>query len=488
MLEARRVITGRTYSERRENYVSLHKSAIMVDLQAHPSLASTWFGYDLTLPHDRPGLVQRLLHIDPLGLDPLSVRTSFPKLVAGDVDVQVSTIYALERDTIRKDLGVKVRLFGVTLPWTFTLYTVLSWLRWLPYLNTMWRSAVRVEDYYTGALIALDNMERQIARHMEQDPSTPGFRRIEVAHSPAELRALLARHSLAIVHALEGAHCLEGPETRRIQQREPDPHTRSPEGQAIVRREVLANLEAFYSRGVAIMGLCHYYPNEVSESVFSYPEPVLERIPYERWLQTWPDHTRGLTDLGKEVVDWMLTHGMIIDVSHVSPTSRMEIYNMVDTLHHGKKGAVLASHIGVQAMYNHPYNLADWEIEWFADHDCVVGVMLSSYWLAARDDLRLALGLITDTIDHLVRVGGEKVVAFGSDFDGFSNPPDEIQDASRWMELTRHLFAQYAVRRFTDSAGALLRREIVRKYSDDTIRAFLGGNALNTILQGWGRP
>jgi microsomal dipeptidase-like Zn-dependent dipeptidase len=477
MLTARREITGRTYGERRRSYQRIHRDATLVDLQAHSSLKATWFGYNLAETHDKPSLLEKILDINPLGFNPLVVRTAFPKLIEGHVDVQVSTVYALEKDAVQKDMVTTIKPFGITASY----YTLIKWLRWLPILKTAWQRAL-LPDYHEASLIAMNIIEQQVS----------GFPEIEFALTRPRLVELVNRNRLhpdrvvAMIHALEGAHCLEGPETLQIRQQQRDPRARSSDDNAIIQEEVLHNLDRFYERGVAIMGLAHYYPNETTESVFSYPERALENIPHDRWLDVWPDHTRGLTNLGREVINRMLTKGMIIDLSHVSPTARMEIYNMVDEDHGGKKGAVLASHIGLQAMYNHPYNLADWEIEWLADHDGVVGVILSNYWHTGREGVKLGLGHITDAIDHLVAVGGEKVVAFGSDFDGFSDPPDEVADATQWIRLTRHLFSQYRVE-VSESSNGLIKREIVRKYGDDAIQKFLGANAYHTILQGWGK-
>lgn len=481
MLKAHQLDAGSTYDDRKKSYQSLHASATLVDLQAHPSLKASWFPHQLTDAHYKPSLLQRLLHVNPLAFDPLSVRTSFPKLIDGKVNVQVSTVYALEEDAVKRDLVTELQILGI--PISMSFYTIVSALRWLPYLKRAWRNAI-APDYFNSCLIALDIIEAQADQYMKADASAPG---LGIAKTNTQLRTMLARKDIALVHALEGAHCLEGHKTRAIQAKVRDPRQRSAGDNAIVREEVMGNLQTFYERGVAIMGLAHYYPNEVTESVFSYPERALEKISHKRWQEIWPDHTRGLTDIGKEVVDWMIGEGMIVDLSHVSPTARMEIYRMVDSRHGGKPGAVLASHIGLQAMYNHPYNLADWEIKWLSDHEGVAGVMFSNYWHTGREGVKLGLGYLTDAIDHLIEVGGERVVAFGSDFDGFSDPPDEIADASQWVKLTRHLFSQYRVRENKEDTSGEDEPEIVRKYDDETIQQFLGGNAVHTILRGWGR-
>ena len=65
----------------------------------------------------------------------------------------------------------------------------------------------------------------------------------------------------------------------------------------------------------------------------------------------------------------------------------------------------------------------------------------------------------------MINVAGEEVVGIGTDFDGFTDPPDEIVDISQLPRMTQYLM----------SVG----------YKDETIRKFLGENALNLLLEGW---
>ena len=75
-------------------------------------------------------------------------------------------------------------------------------------------------------------------------------------------------------------------------------------------------------------------------------------------------------------------------------------------------------------------------------------------------------------------IGGEDVVAFGSDFDGFTDPPDDMRDMSDLPRLTRQLCSEY-------DGGSSGRRDDMRRWSDDVIAKFMGGNALRVLLEGW---
>ena len=90
-----------------------------------------------------------------------------------------------------------------------------------------------------------------------------------------------------------------------------------------------------------------------------------------------------------------------------------------------------------------------------------------NYWLSPVDTA-LGLKYISQTLHHIVQVAGEGVPALGTDFDGFTDPPDEIIDISQLPRLTRYLMAE----------GRL---------SEQAIGRILGGNTLALIRRGWGR-
>ena len=118
-------------------------------------------------------------------------------------------------------------------------------------------------------------------------------------------------------------------------------------------------------------------------------------------------------------------------------------------------------------------NLEDWEISWFSSHGCVIGVIFMNYWLSPIDT-GMGLKYIMQTIDRLTRFGGVDVVGLGSDFDGFTDPPDEITDLSQMPRLTREL-------------ASVMRSPSNVKYDDRAITKMLGGNSLRLLRNGWGR-
>ena len=70
--------------------------------------------------------------------------------------------------------------------------------------------------------------------------------------------------------------------------------------------------------------------------------------------------------------------------------------------------------------------------------------------------LRAPLSLVIDHIDHIVKLIGVDHVGLGSDFDGISSPPQQLDDVSTFPIITRELRK--------------------RGYSKKDVRKILGGN------------
>lgn len=450
-------------------------SEFVFDLHAHPAIKAAWFSKDLTQRHLlRQG--SGILSSDPLGFDPFVVRCSFPKLKNESgcgPSLLLSTVYALEHRALYEDLRIKTPIGSIP------IIALLKAARIMPSFRKAYSNFVQ-PDYFSATINTINTIEREA----EKDPNVLfAYCNEELSVSPTDdPRTTNQRNNIVLLHALEGAQSLEGRKTLSIQNetgtRDGNPNQRRPRTQSdeqIIEEEMLTNLEALFRRGVAVIGLSHFYPNEVTKSCFSFPERTLEMVPHKSWKTIVEGQGEGLTAIGQKVVRKMLELGIIIDLSHVSPVGRMEVYQ-ISSEYEGE-GQVIASHIGVQALHNHPYNLADWEIRWLADHGGVAGIILSSYWLSGQSGAKLGLGYVEKTVDHMVKVGGDTVVAFGSDFDGFSDPPDDVADALEWGHVSDYLSMQ----RILTSTG------LSTKYTSSQIEGFLGKNSLRTIKAGWGK-
>jgi membrane dipeptidase len=151
--------------------------------------------------------------------------------------------------------------------------------------------------------------------------------------------------------------------------------------------------------------------------------------------------------------------GVVVDVAHCTPVARRRVYEVTPP-----SQCLIASHVGVQAINPAPYNLTDEEIRLISDRGGVVSVIFMNYWLAPYETSH-GINEIVQTLRHLVRKGGVECVALGTDFDGFTDPPDDLKDAREMPRLTSRLVAE--------------------GFSQADIERMLGGNAMRVLRESW---
>jgi microsomal dipeptidase-like Zn-dependent dipeptidase len=408
-----------------------YQQAVVADLHAHPALKAMFLQWYMSLRH---------LNIIRSVYFPLSIRTNFDRLDMGGVDLLFSSSYAPEHQ-ILDDFSL-LQIGDITIG-------RLRQLRYIPFLWVVWWQ-VFGRSYYDVTRFSINELSKRVAVYNRT--KARDSRSIQLIKSVGELDTIFGqdkpKRPIAIINSVEGAHCLEG--------------------KSGSESEILANLENFFKDGVAYLTLAHFYPNKVANPTFPYPEFILKQLRFSRRQAMWRDLSLGLTPLGEKVVEKMLDLGMIIDVSHCTPTARQQVYDIAgNTMHR-----VMASHVGAYGIKPTPYNLEDWEIKWMADHGGVVGVIFMNDWLNSYAE-KMGLDNVSRTIQHVISVGGEDVVALGTDFDGFTDPPDDLIDSAEMPRLTQRLMSEYT------GLGT-------RRYSDDVVKKILGGNVLRVIRNGWG--
>ena len=124
-----------------------------------------------------------------------------------------------------------------------------------------------------------------------------------------------------------------------------------------------------------------------------------------------PDFTksekRGLKKKGRKTVELLDSLKIIVDLSHLSDGGTDEILE-------NRKIPTVATHSNAREICPWPRNLTDGQIKKIADCGGVVGVNFCKDFLGEGEPFELVLR----HIKHMIKVGGEEVVAFGSDFDG----------------------------------------------------------------------
>ena len=134
----------------------------------------------------------------------------------------------------------------------------------------------------------------------------------------------------------------------------------------------------------------------------------------------------GLSALGREAVERLDNNKIIIDISHLSDGGALDILE-------NRKIPVVASHSNAQGVLNVSRNLSDELIKKIADCGGVIGINFCKDFLGAP-----AFEYALKHIRHIIKIGGEEVVALGSDFDGIPVNPD-LPDCTRVPALLDYL-------------------------------------------------
>lgn len=163
----------------------------------------------------------------------------------------------------------------------------------------------------------------------------------------------------------------------------------------------MSRLTELYQKGIRLITLTWNH-----ENCIGYPNSRKEDL-----------MRRGLKPFGIEVVEQMNELGMVVDVSHLSDGG------FWDVLRHSRK-PVVASHSNARSLCAHPRNLSDDMIRALAGNGGVAGVNLYPYFVnisgkATAED-------VAKHVAYMYNVGGEELIAIGTDFDGFGEGELEL--------------------------------------------------------------
>lgn len=145
----------------------------------------------------------------------------------------------------------------------------------------------------------------------------------------------------------------------------------------------------------------------------------------------------GLTLFGKQVVAEMNRLGMLVDVSHISTAGFWSVIEI-------STKPIIATHSNAKSLCAHPRNLNDEQIKALAQNGGLAGITFAGQFL--EEDWRNAcIESVYKHIDYMLNlIGNDDHIGFGSDFDGISHPPYNIQGVQDYKPLIEYLSKYYS--------------------------------------------
>ncbi|MCA9014119.1 MAG: dipeptidase [Planctomycetaceae bacterium] len=236
----------------------------------------------------------------------------------------------------------------------------------------------------------------------------------------------------------------------------------------------LSLLRVFYGLGVRYMTLTH------SDSL--------------DWADSATDEAKnkGLSPFGEEVVLTMNRLGMLVDISHVSPETMEDVLRV-------SKAPIIASHSSARAIADHARNVPDEILLKIKQNGGVVMVNYFSGFVVPesarqmtemfnvrrelkqkypnesdfnreynrwKNSHKMKPGTIHDVvdhIDHIAKVAGTAHVGIGSDYDGVSTLPAQLEDVATYPLITQAL--------------------LDRGYTDQQIKQIMGQNLMRALRE-----
>jgi membrane dipeptidase len=299
------------------------------------------------------------------------------------------------------------------------------------YLGRLQEGGVRIEFLTVGGdmPVTMDGAGRPDVRAREligdvvfEAEASPELR---IVHSVGDLDAALAEDQVAFVLHFEGCRPLLG---------------------------TVELAREFHRLGLRSAQLTWNYRNELADGIGA-------------------SDAGGLTPIGREIVAELDRQGFVFDVSHLTEQGFWDLLEVV-------RGPVVASHANATAVWPHPRNLTDEQIQALAARGGYVGVCFFPAFIGPDPTLERLI----DHVDHLAQLVGIDHIAVGPDYVDFAldlmtadmTSGGAPVDYGESFEFPEGLQRVETLPVFT--AGLL-----GRGYAEDDVARILGGNALRVL-------
>ncbi|GMM48025.1 hypothetical protein DAPK24_046230 [Pichia kluyveri] len=180
----------------------------------------------------------------------------------------------------------------------------------------------------------------------------------------------------------------------------------------------LAVVRQYYALGVRYITLTHNCDNPFATAASSVTGGL-------------PD--KGLSDYGRDCVKEMNRLGMMVDLSHVSHKTMLDVLEVT-------QAPVIFSHSSVYKLSKHERNVRDDVLKLVKDNGGVVCVNFYPDFLIQEGHSDITIEDAVDHIKYIINLIGWDHVGFGSDFDGMPCGPVGLEDVSKYPTLVKKVW------------------------------------------------
>ncbi|HZX95777.1 MAG TPA: membrane dipeptidase [Myxococcales bacterium] len=247
--------------------------------------------------------------------------------------------------------------------------------------NCVYAPSVLPVRPFRAALGGFAALERLCERHPEL---------AQVARRRGDVGPIVQAGKLAVIHAAEGGHHVEGS---------------------------LEKLAELAERGLRYLTLTHFVHNGIAQPA---------RLPGRLFFSLLRGAS-GLTQFGRALVRRCEELGVLVDVTHCSDRSLADVLSVATR-------PLLATHTGFRRFAPLERNLSDEQAREIARTGGLIGVITWNDLLGGD-----SVEAMADSVAHGASVAGAAHVGIGTDFDGWVFSAKGIRDATQYPALTEAL-------------------------------------------------
>jgi len=230
------------------------------------------------------------------------------------------------------------------------------------------------------------------------------------------------------------------------------------EGMMVLGGEV-SMVETFYDLGVRTMLVAYNQDNSAGGGCHGDP-------------------SSRLTSFGREIVREMNRVGMVVDASHCSLRTTMDLFEV-------SEAPVIFSHSAPRGVCEHPRNVSDEQIRACAETGGVIGIIGIGIFLGDRT---ASTDSVARAIDYTVNLVGPNHVGIGFDYCFDQADLDAAVAAHPEIYPAGYGYTEFGSLQIAapEQAPALTERLLELGYDEDAVRGIMGGNFLRVASQVWG--